>query len=175
ASVIDAAPAVSTPVITGTAQEGQTLTASATAGDSDNAVAYQWFSSADNYTTAIGTGATYLVKEADEGSTLEVVATATNEQGLTVSGTSLATASVIDAAPTVSTPLISGTAQEGQTLTASATAGDSDNAVTYQWFSSADNYTTAIGSGSTYLVKEADEGSTLEVIATATNEQGLTV
>src|ERR1700676_1223744 len=34
-----------------------------------------------------------------------------------------ATATVLDAAPTVTTPTISGMAQEGQTLTASATSG----------------------------------------------------
>ena len=42
--------------------------------------------------------------------------------------TSAATAAVLDAAPTVTTPVITGTAQEGQTLTASASAGQSDNA-----------------------------------------------
>ena len=40
---------------------------------------------------------------------------------------------------------------------------------------SADNYTTAIGTGSTYLVKEGDEGFTIEVKATATNDNGVAV
>ena len=174
AAVLDAAPTVTTPTITGTVQEGQTLTASATAGQSDNPVSYAWYSSADGYTTAIGSGSTYLVKEGDEGFTIEVKATATNEQSLTATATSTPTGAVIDAAPTVTTPTITGTAQEGQTLTASATAGQSDNPVSYAWYSSADGYTTAIGSGSTYLVKEGDEGFTIEVKATATNEQSLT-
>ena len=45
---------------------------------------------------------------------------------------------MLDAAPTVTTPLITGTAQEGQTLTASASSGQSDNPVTYQWQISTD-------------------------------------
>ena len=119
---------------------------------------YAWYSSADNYTTAIATGASYQVKESDEGFKIEVVATTTNDNGTTVSATSTATAAVLDAAPTVTTPTISGTAQEDQTLTASASSGQSDNAVTYAWYSSADNYTTAIATGASYQVKESRRG-----------------
>jgi hypothetical protein len=57
----------------------------------------------------------------------------------------------------VTTPTISGTAQEGQTLTASANSGQSDNPVTYAWYSSADNYTNPIGTGASYQVKDGDE------------------
>ena len=174
-AVLDAAPTVTTPLIAGTAQEGQTLTASASAGQSDNGVTYQWFSSADGFTHPIGTGATYMVQEGDEGAQIEVVATTTNDNGVTIAKTSAATSAVLDAAPTVTTPLISGTAQEGQTLTASASAGQSDNAVTYQWFSSADGFTNPIGTGATYVVPEADEGTKIEVVATATNENGVTI
>src|SRR5207237_653787 len=112
-------------------------------------VSYAWYSSADNYTTAIGTGATYQVKEGDEGFTIEAKATATNEQGLTASQTSAATGAVVDAAPTVTTPTISGIAQEGATLTASASSAQCRTPVSYAWYSSADNYTTAIGTGAT--------------------------
>ena len=174
-AVLDAAPTITTPTITGTAQEGQTLTASASSGQSDNPVTYAWYSSADGYTTAIGTGTTYQVQEGDEGFTIEVKATATNDNGVTVFATSAATSAVLDAAPTVTTPTISGTAQEGQTLTASASSGQGDNPVTYAWYSSADSYTTAIGSGATYQVKEGDEGFSIEVKATATNDNGATV
>ena len=67
-------------------------------------MSYAWYSSADNYTTAIATGASYQVKESDEGYKIEVVATTTNDNGTTVSATSTATAAVLDAAPTVTTP-----------------------------------------------------------------------
>src|SRR6202035_1700102 len=175
AAVLDAAPTVTTPTISGTAQESQTLTASASSGQSDNAVTYAWYSSADNYTNPIGTAASYQVKEADEGFKIEVVATTTNDNGTTVSATSTATAAVLDAAPTVTTPTISGTAQESQTLTASASSGQSDNAVTYAWYSSADNYTNPIGTAASYQVKETDEGFKIEVVATTTNDNGTTV
>src|SRR4029077_2813885 len=133
AAVLDAAPAFAAgPAITGTAQEGQTLTASATAADSDNTIAYQWQANGTNIANA--TGATYLVQEADEGKTIDVVATITNGDGATLSHTSAATAAVLDAAPAFAAgPAITGTAQEGQTLTASATAADSDNTIAYQW------------------------------------------
>ena len=58
---------------------------------------------------------------------------------MTTSTTSAATAAVLDAAPTITTPVISGTVQEGQTLTASASSGQSDNPVTYAWYSSAND------------------------------------
>jgi hypothetical protein len=173
-AVLDATPTVTTPVISGTAQEGQTLTASASSGQADNPVSYAWYSSADNYTNPIGSGSTYTLQEGDEGHQLEVKATTTNDNGVTISATSAATSKVLDAAPTVTTPVISGTAQQGQTLTAAASSGQNDNPVTYAWYSSKDNFTTAIGTGATYQAKEADEGFTLEVKATATNEQALT-
>src|SRR6202040_3588858 len=140
-----------------------------------NAVTYAWYSSADGYTGVIGTGSTYLVKEGDETHTIEVKATATNDNGVTISATSTPTAAVLDAAPTITTPTITGTEQEGQTLTASASSGQGDNAVTYAWYSSADGYTGVIGPGSTYLVKEGDETHTIEVKATATNDNGVTI
>ena len=149
---IDAAPTVTTPMITGTAQEGQTLTASATAGQSDNPVTYAWYSSADSYANRdrhrrdlSGQGRRRELHDRGQGDRHQR-ATASR-----ASATSAATGAVLDAAPTVTTPTITGTAQEGQTLTASATAGQSDNPVTYAWYSSADNYTNPIGSGATYL------------------------
>jgi len=47
-----------------------------------------------------------------------------------------------------------------------------DATVTYQWFSSADGFTTAIGSGATYTVLEGDESFTLKAVATATDVTG---
>src|SRR5262249_34396143 len=72
--------------IIGTPEEGQLLTATATAGQGDS-LSFAWFSSADGYTSPIGTASTYLVTEADEGNRLEVVATA-DDNGITTSGTS---------------------------------------------------------------------------------------
>src|SRR5260370_52939 len=156
-AVLDAAPTVTTPVISGTVQEGQTLTAAASAGQGDNPVTYAWYSSADNYTTAIGSGPTYLVQEGDEGFTVEVTTTATNDNGGTVSATSAATAAVLDAAPTVTTPVISGTAQEGQTLTASASAGQRDNPVTYHWHRSGGDNNNPTGTTDSVHVHDGNQ------------------
>ncbi len=174
-AVLDAAPTITTPLVTGIAQEGQTPgTASASAGQGDNPVTYAWYSSADGFNCATGFGATYLVQEADEGFNIEVQATATNDNGVTATATSATTAAVLDAAPTITTPVVTGIAQEGQTLTASASAGQGDNTVTYAWYSSADGFTNPIGTGATYLVQEADENFTIEAQATATNDNGVT-
>src|SRR5207302_1458109 len=145
AAVLDAAPIVSVPLVSGTAREGETLTASASSGQSDNAVIYQW--QRDGQDIAGATGSTYLVREGDESHTLDVVAPASTDDGLTATQTSAATAAVLDAAPIVSVPLVSGTAREGETLTASASSGQSDNAVGYAWYSSADGRTGAVGTG----------------------------
>ena len=171
ALVLDAAPTITTPTITGTAQEGDTLTAAAMAGQSDNSVSYQWLEndgSGGSYVNIAGaTGPSYQVQEADEGFKIEVVATATNDNGATVSATSAATALVLDAAPTITTPIITGTAQEGDTLTAAASAGQSDNSVSYQWLEndgSGGSYVAISGAtGSSYQVQEADEGFKIEV------------
>ena len=171
---------VVTPIISGTAQEGKTLGTSITTGLSGETgtPCYQWQVSANGstgWTNIVGaTGSTYTLSDSDETCFLRVQVTFTDEIGEMVTATSAPTGAVLDAAPTVTTPVISGTAKEGQTLTASASSGQSDNPVTYAWYSSADNYANPIGTGTTYLVKESDEGFTIEVKATATNEQGLT-
>ena len=74
-----------------------------------------------------------------------MIATAANDNGVTVSAASAATSAVLDAAPTVTTPTIARTAQEGQTLTASASSGQSDNPVSYQWQQDGVNIAGATG------------------------------
>src|SRR5204862_61533 len=76
--------------------------------------------------------------------------------------TSAATATVTSGGPSVT---VSGTAQEGQTLTA-----DPSGAVTgYQWQSFIGGTWTNISSAtsSTYVVREADEGNQLRVHVTS--------
>src|SRR5439155_383695 len=166
-TVIDQAASVTTPLIDGTAQQGQTLSASASAGEADDASSYLWQKNGLNISGA--TGSTYVVQEGDEGATIDVVATATAEDNTSSdSQTSSATGTVIDQAASVTTPLIDGTAQQGQTLSASASAGEADDAVTYQWQKNGLNISGA--TGSTYVVQEGDEGATIDVVATATAE-----
>ncbi len=175
-----------TAAITGTPQEGQTLTAvNGTLNDSDAAVTgYQWQSSSDGGTTwsniTNGTSSTYTVAEADENHLLRVVETATDSAGgLPITSTSAATAAVLDAAPTVTTPIITGTAEVGLVLTAAATAGQSDNTVSYQWFEdsgSGGSYVAISGAtGASYQVQPNDNGLQIEVQATVINDNGTTV
>jgi Ca2+-binding RTX toxin-like protein len=171
-SVLDQAAGFSAGAsISGTAQEGQTLTASATGKEADWAVTYQWQQDGHNISGA--TGATYVVQDGDEGHTIDVVATVTNDDNLTATSTSAATGSVLDqAAGFTAGASISGTAQEGQTLTASATGKEADWAVTYQWQQDGHNITGA--TGTTYALTEANEGHTIDVVATVTNGNGAT-
>src|SRR5205823_342749 len=100
--------------ITGTAQEGQVLTAvNGALNDSDAAVTgYQW--TRDGVNIAGATSSTYTVTEADETHLLRLIETATDSDGgPSTTSTSAPTAAVLDAAPTVTTPVITGTAGEG--------------------------------------------------------------
>ena len=140
--------------ISGTAQVGNTLTASTT--NLGGTISYQW---KRDGTTNIGTGSTYIVQFADEGSTISVVATVT---GVTGSVTSTSTATVPQ--PSVN---ISGTAQVGNTLTANVTNVGSPS---YQWRRGTTNISGA--TGSTYIVQFADAGSTISVVVSRTSVTG---
>src|SRR5215831_1026233 len=113
--------------VSGTAQEGQTLTAN----PSGAVTGYQWQSFIGGTWTNISgaTSSTYVVQETNEGNQLRVHVTSSGG-----SADSAATSAVMDISPTLTTPVISGTAQQGQTLTATAAvANDSDATVSYQW------------------------------------------
>jgi autotransporter passenger strand-loop-strand repeat protein len=114
-------PTLTTPVISGTAQEGQTLNATpAISDDSDATVTYQWQESFDGGTSwsTIGgaTSLTYVVQQADEGATLRIVATSSDPDGTGTTATSAATTTVTDIAP----------GNEGEKLRVLATSTDAD-------------------------------------------------
>ena len=86
------------PAITGTAQDGSTLTASPGSwSGAPTAYAYSW-SRCGTTCVVVGTAATYAVTAADVGSTLRVAVSATNAQGSTTA-TSAPTAPVTAAPP----------------------------------------------------------------------------
>jgi hypothetical protein len=181
-AVTDIAPTLTTPVISGTAEEGQTLTATAAVPNEGEAtVAYQWRESFNGGTTwsniAGATSLTYVVQESDEGAILEIVATSSDTDGSGTTATSAVTAGVIDISPTLTTPTISGTAQEGQTLTATAAMpNDGDATVAYQWqesFNGGTTWSNITGATSlTYAVQQADEGAILRIVATSSDTDG---
>lgn len=127
-----------TVTITGTAAEGQTLTASTsgwpTAGTVYN---YQWQINNGSWadiTDAITS--TYVVKAADYNQTIRVVVTGSRIGYVASAGVnSAATATVAHAFTTRPTPTISGTAAVGQTLTAvTGTWLPTPDSFTYQWY-----------------------------------------
>jgi len=176
----------SAPTISGTAQVGQTLTASTGSWvyQSTPSYAYKWERCnevGNNCTTISGaTNTTYTVQAVDGNDTLRVIVTASNAQGATSAqspqtglvplGTSVPRNS--------SAPTISGTAQVGQTLTASTGSWSyqSTPAYAYQWErcdTAGNNCATVSGSVSaTYQVGATDVGHTLRIIVTARNAQG---
>ena len=182
-AVVPAAPPVNTaaPAVSGTAQRGQTLTATqGTWNGIGNAYAYQWQYSADatTWTNIAGaTSLTYTVAVANEATKLRLLVTATNPDA-TIARPTAATATVIASAPAVTAaPAVSGTAQRGQILTATqGTWSGIGNAYADQWQRSADNGTTwtniAGATSSGYTIAVADEFDKLRVLITAVNPDG---
>jgi hypothetical protein len=170
------------PLITGTAQQGATLTAdhgSWTTTD-PTTYAYQWQDCTGGTCTDTGaTNSTYTLQSTDVGDTIKVVVTATNAAGPTAA-TSAATLAVLDATPTSnpdSPPTISGTAKVSQTLTVNTTGAFAGANVTYtyQWQDCTDARCTNVASGGTsssYTLQSGDVGDTIEVVVTATNDGG---
>ena len=174
-------PATGAPTISGTAQVGETLTAS-TSGISDSdgltsaTFTYQWL--ADDAAISGATGSTYTLVAADSGKAIKVQVSFTDDRGNTESLTSVVTAAVTAVnSPATGAPTISGTAQAGETLTASTTGiTDSDgltNATfTYQWL--ADDAAISGATGSTYTLVAADSGKAIKVQVSFTDDAGNT-
>jgi hypothetical protein len=173
------------PTISGAAQEGQALTASEGSwSGSPTSYAYAWSQcdASGGSCSAIGgaTAATYTAATADVGHTLRVTVTATNAGGST-QATSAPSAVVSSAtAPTVTAaPAVSGSLQVGSTLTASeGTWSGSPTSYAFAWSrcdADGDSCAKIDGAtGTTYLLMQADAGSTLRVSVTATNSTGST-
>ncbi len=160
--------------ISGTAQQGVTLTASSTGWSNSPTLTYAWSSCSGATCTAVGTGTTYAVAATDVGHTIQLVVTATNTGG---TATATATTATVIAAIAVNSalPAITGVAQQGQTLTASpGTWSNSPTSYTYQWESCSGTTCTAVGTvnSTTYVVASTDVGKTIEVKVAAVNTGG---
>ena len=167
-------PATGAPTISGTVQVGETLTAE-TSGISDDdglahvAYTYQWISNDGTTDTYIerATGSSYALTVPYVGKTIKVLVYFTDNAGHSERRTSAATAAVAPRpnTPATGTPTISGTAQVGETLTASTSGTDDedglDNAVfSYQWVRSDGTTDTDISraTGATYTLASAGRG-----------------
>ena len=180
-------PATGAPTITGTAQVGQTLTAGTTAimdadGLTSVSYTYQWIRVAtDNTETNISsaTASTYTLVAADQGKTVKVTVSFTDDASNAETLTSAATAAVSAApnTPATGAPTITGTAQVGQTLTAGTTAimdanGLTSVSYTYQWIRVDGGTETNISgaTASTYTLVAADQGTTIKVTVRFTDD-----
>jgi subtilisin family serine protease len=172
------------PVISGSAQVGQTLTASNgtwTGPLAYTTYSYQWQrcdASGANCSSITGqTGQSYGVADADVGDTLAVTVTASNSDG-SASASSAATVLVPPTPPAnTAPPVISGSARVGQTLTASnGTWSGASISYGYAWQrcdASGANCSAITGqTGQTYSVASVDVGHTLAVTVTASNGGG---
>ena len=168
------------PVINGTAQVGESLTADTTGIEDGNGLdrvqfRFQWVTN-DGSADADITGATdssYTLLAADEGKTVKVRVAFTDRGGYAESLTSAATDSVSFAvqqqvanSPATGALAISGTAQVGQTLTADTSGiADADGLVgatfTYQWVTGGSDIAGA--TGSTYTLTSSEQGQTIQV------------
>ena len=181
------AAATGAPAISGTARAGETLTAT-TGGISDAdglsgaTFSFQWVRSANGSDTDISgaTGSSYTLADSDVGATIKVRASFTDDAGNSEALTSAATAAVAARpnSPATGAPAISGTAQAGETLTAS-TGGISDAdglsgaTFSFQWVSNDGSDTDISGAtGSSYTLADADVGATIKVRASFTDDAG---
>ena len=176
------------PTISGTAQVGQMLTASTSdISDSDGLInatfTYQWIANDGTEDTDIqdATGSTYTLAAADEGKTIKVRVSFTDDGGNQETRTSAVTVAVAAVPNSAATgePTISGTAQVGQMLTASTSdISDSDGLInatfTYQWIANDGTEDTDIqdATGSTYTLAAAEEGKTIKVRVSFTDDGG---
>ena len=188
------------PTISGTPQVGETLTADTSAiDDADGltnvAYRYQWVGSQpvtdeDTGTSLVltvemqeQTDSTYTLVPADEGLTWKVKVSFTDDAGNAETLTSAATTAVIAAdfnTEATGLPLINGTPQVGETLTADTSAIDDVDGLTnvsyrYQWLGNQSVLDANTGTyyyinvdlpgetGSTYTLAPADKGRTFAV------------
>ena len=173
-------PATGLPTISGIAQVGVKLTADLSGiADEDgvtNAVlAYQW--QADGADIPGETLNCYTPDDADEGKTISVRVTFTDDAGHEETLTSAAT-DAVEARPNrpaTGVLTITGTARVGELLTADVSSiGDADGldkaAFSYQW--QADSTDLSGATGSSYTLAASDEGKAISVTVSFTDYAG---
>ena len=176
--------AIGQPTIGGTAQVGETLTADTTGiADEDGlenvSFSYQWF--AGDAEISGETDASYTVVTADEGKTVKVQVSFTDDAGNYEILTSAATEAVAARPNTAATgrPTISGTVRVGEVLTADTTGiADADGVTnvsySYQWVvTDGGAYLDISGeTGATYTLVAIDRGLYIQVRVSFTDDAG---
>ena len=151
---------VATPKITGTAQVGVRLTASA--APTGTTYAYRW--SANGAAISGATSRTFTPGAAQRGKTITVRVTASRTGYASASKTSAATAAVRTGVLVTATPRISGTVKVGRKLSVARGTWTSGTTFTYRWYAGG----TAIrgATASTLTLTKAHKGKTITVKVT---------
>jgi hypothetical protein len=161
------------PVVTGTAQVGQTLAASTGSWtNSPTSYTYQWMHAPSSAISGANSS-TYVITTASIGQQIRCQVTAINGGG-SASAISLSTAAVIAAGAipenTVA-PALSGTFQVGQTVSCSdGTWTNTPTGYAYQWRRGGVDISGA--TAATRVLTEADIGAVMSCRVTATNAMG---
>ncbi len=181
--------ATGAPTISGTAQVGKVLTADASGIEDGNGLdrvkfQYQWVSNDGTTDTDIegATESAYRLQAADEGKTLKVRGSFIDRHGYAESLTSAATPAALESAANIAptgAPAISGPTHVSGTLTASVQGIDDQNglrhaAFRYRWTATDGTIETVVQDSEKpiYVLAEADEGKTVQVDATFTDDDG---
>ncbi len=169
------------PVVSGAAEDGQLLTATAGVwkGETPMEFGYQWESCLKrDCTTILGaTEPTYRADSSEIGQKLRVTVTAQNSHG-TATAKSRFTSRVTPGPPvSIAAPRISGTPAPELTLEAStgSWAGTAPVRFTYQWLGCnllGECSELPGATGPNYTVQPLDSGDSIEVVVTASNSQG---
>ncbi len=170
---------VPTPVVSGTAQVGETLTVTGAGAASwspeADSVGYVWQTRAAGSGggwSDVGTGDTFVLRPVDLGRDVRVVATATKAAYATTDSPSLprgpVTPAVFSATPT---PVVVGVLRVGDTVTVSG-AGVGEwtpvaDSVSYQWQVRAGGDWVPVTSGETFELRVEHAGADIRVVATA--------
>ena len=170
--------ATGAPTISGTPQVDETLTAdTANIADEDGitnvSYSYQWIAGGSDIAGA--TGSSYTLTSSEQGQTVQVRVTFTDDADNAESLTSEAT--VVVAAPNrqaTGQPTIGGTPQVGQTLTADTSAIDDEDGLTnvsysYQWIAGGSAIDGA--TGSSFTLTASQQGKTIQVRVTFTDDR----
>ena len=179
-------PATGAPTVGGTPQVGETLTASTSDitdqdGLTNVSYGYQWIAGGTNIDGA--TGSSHTLTASEQGQTIQVRVTFTDDADNEETLTSVATVAVAAAPNREATgkPTISGTPQVDQTLTAETSPIDDADGLTnatfeYQWIAGGSDIAGA--TGSTHTLTASEQGQTIQVRVTFTddadNEETLT-
>ena len=166
------------PSISGTPQVEQTLTADTSSisdGDGLDNVSYTYQWSAGGSDIEGATGSTYTLTYSQEGQTMQVRVSFTDDADNAETLTSAATVAVAAAPNREATgaPTIGGTPQVDETLTADTSAIADEDGITnvsysYQWIAGGSDIAGA--TGSSYTLTSSEQGQTVQVRVTFTDD-----